>query len=115
MVAGIIVTAVGDELIISYPTELTSTAITAAVLGGPALFLAGHALFKWAVFNRLPTSRLVAILVLVALAPVSQFVPPLILAAGATLVVAAVAVFDTWSAHHTMQPHIPTQPKKERA
>ena len=49
MVAGIIVTAVADELTIAHPGGHTSAATAAVILGGPALFLAGHALFKWAV------------------------------------------------------------------
>lgn len=45
MVAGVIVTAVGDELTIAHPAEDPSVAATLAVLGGPALYLAGIALF----------------------------------------------------------------------
>jgi hypothetical protein len=40
------------------------------MLGGTALFLAGHAFFKWAMFGLLPWSRLVAIAALAALIPV---------------------------------------------
>ena len=95
MVAGIIVAAVGDELTIAHPGGVTSPATVAVVLGGPALFLAGHALFKWAVFARISVPRLVAIVVLAALVPLSQLIPPLALAAAATFVVALVAVWDT--------------------
>jgi low temperature requirement protein LtrA len=95
MVAGIIVAAVGDELVIAHPGGHTSAATAAAVLGGPALFLAGHALFKRLVFGRLSPPRLVGIAALAALVPVSLVVPPLALAAAAVLVVAAVALSDT--------------------
>jgi low temperature requirement protein LtrA len=95
IVAGIIVSAVGDELVIAHPGGHTGAATTATVLIGPALFLAGHALYKWAVFNRLSVSRLLAIVALAILAPVSLAVPPLALSGGATLVVAAVAIWDT--------------------
>ena len=46
MVAGIIVTAVGDELVIAHPFGHAGPDTVATVLGGPALFLAGHLLFK---------------------------------------------------------------------
>jgi low temperature requirement protein LtrA len=46
MVAGIIVTAVGDELAIAHPSGHADDAAIAVILGGPALFLLGHALFK---------------------------------------------------------------------
>jgi low temperature requirement protein LtrA len=94
MVAGIIVAAVGDELTIAHPGGPTSAATAAAVLGGPALFLAGHFLFKWAVFGALSAPRLAAIVALAALVPVSLVVPPLALAGAATLILAAVVVYD---------------------
>jgi len=68
------------------------------------LFLAGHALFKWAVFNHVPISRLSAMFVLALLLPVSLIVSPLVLAAAATLVVAGVAVRDSWYVRHTAWP-----------
>ena len=51
MVAGIIVVAAGDEEVLSRPgaTGVTSTAWL--VLGGSALFIAGHAAFKMAVWR----------------------------------------------------------------
>jgi len=95
MVAGIIVTAVADELIIARPDAHSDPATTAVVLGGGALFLAGHALFKWALSGRLYASRLVAIVALGALAPVGMVASPLPLAAAATLVLVMVACWDT--------------------
>jgi low temperature requirement protein LtrA len=98
MVAGIIVTAVGDELVIAHPGGRASVATTTTVLLGPALFLAGHALFKRVVFGRLSVPRLLAIVALAGLWPVGPAVSPLLLALVATLVVAAVAVSDTRTA-----------------
>jgi low temperature requirement protein LtrA len=95
MVAGIIVAAVGDELVIAHPGGHASVATTTAVLLGPALFLAGHALFKRMVFGRLSVARLLAIAALAGLWPVGTALAPLLLASVATLVVAAVAVSDT--------------------
>lgn len=94
MVAGVIVTAVADELVISHPTEHGSAAITATVLGGPALFLFGHFLFKRAVFATVSVSRLVALAVLAALIPVGDLVSPLAFEAIAAAVVVGVAVAD---------------------
>jgi low temperature requirement protein LtrA len=98
MVAGIIVTAVGDELVIAHPGGHASMTTTTTVLLGPALFLAGHALFKRVVFGRLSVPRLLAIVALAGLWPVGPAVSPLLLALVATLVVAAVAVSDTRTA-----------------
>jgi low temperature requirement protein LtrA len=46
IVAGIILYAVGDELTIAHPTDALSRAEVVAVVGGPALYLLGHALFR---------------------------------------------------------------------
>ena len=55
------VTAVGDELIIAHPTGSTDLPTAAVVLGGPALYLIGHALFKRAVFGLMSIPRVAAI------------------------------------------------------
>ena len=99
MVAGVIVTAVGDDLVIHHPGGHADVATTNTVLLGPALFLAGHALFKRVVFGRLSLSRLLAIAALAVLWPLGPSLAPLLLASVATLVVAAVAVSDTRTAH----------------
>jgi low temperature requirement protein LtrA len=95
MVAGIIVTAVGDELVIGHPLGDADVATIAAVLGGPALFLAGHALFKYLIFGVVSRARLVAIGLLAAFVPLAMTVPPLAIIAFATAVVAGVAVHES--------------------
>jgi low temperature requirement protein LtrA len=101
MVAGIIVAAVGDELVIAHPGGHTDAALAAVVLGGPALFLAGHVLFKRSVFGLMSWHRLAAIAVLASLAPVSLVIPPLDLSAAATLVLWAIAAWDARTYPHT--------------
>jgi len=61
MVAGIIAVAAADELTVAHPRELGTLVSVTLTLGGIALFLAGHALFKWAVFGALSWPRVVAI------------------------------------------------------
>jgi low temperature requirement protein LtrA len=97
MVAGIIVTAVADELVIAHPGGHLSAATTAVTLGGPALFLAGHALFKHTVFDHPSWPRMIAIAALVVLAPAAAFVPPLALSAAVTVILALVAASDLWA------------------
>jgi len=95
LVAGIIVSAVGDELMIAHPTGHADIATVATILGGPALFLAGHALFKLAVFRVVSVPRLVAIALLAAFVPVALALPPLAIGVVAMLVVVGVAVHET--------------------
>ena len=94
MVAGIIVTAVGDELTITHPLGHASPETVATVLGGPALFLAGHLLFKRAVFGVWSLPRVAAIALLAAIAVIGRDWAPLLLATVALLVVASVPWWD---------------------
>ena len=94
MVGGVIVTAVGDELALGDPTGATATATAATVLGGPALFVAGHALFTAVLFGTVSAARLLGIAALGALAPVASMVSPLTLSLLATLVVGALAAWE---------------------
>ncbi|GAA4628378.1 low temperature requirement protein A [Actinoallomurus vinaceus] len=97
MVAGIIVSAVADELVVAHPHGHVTGGTAAVVLGGPALFVAGHALFKRAVWGHFTTARLLALAALAALAPVSKLVDPLTLSFLALLVMAALAGWDVRS------------------
>jgi low temperature requirement protein LtrA len=60
LIAGIIVSAVGDELVIAHPAEGLSGAELAAVAGGPALYLLGHVGFRWRMTGTPSIKRLVA-------------------------------------------------------
>ncbi|KAB1914341.1 low temperature requirement protein A [Micromonospora sp. AMSO31t] len=99
MLAGIVATAVGDELVIAHPLGHTPRAWAAVILGGPALFLAGRAAFEYAVFARVSRDRPIGILVLFALAPPVLLAPPLAAVVAATAVLLGVAVADTVRAH----------------
>ena len=46
IVAGIIVSAVGDEIVIAHPLDMLSTAELVAVAAGPAIYLLGHVLVR---------------------------------------------------------------------
>jgi len=94
MVAGIIAAAGADELTIAHPGDGAMSATTALILGGPALYLVGNALLKWALWDRLPRSRLVAICALIALVPAAVVSSALVLLVAATLVLVAVALWD---------------------
>jgi low temperature requirement protein LtrA len=100
MIAGIISVAAADELTVAHPGQRGTLASVTLTLGGTALFLAGHALFKWAVFGGLSWPRVVAIAALIALIPVSFAIPTLALTGAAGLIVVGlVAVWDTLASH----------------
>lgn len=101
MVAGIIVTAVADELTVAGPRHPMTVATGVAVLLGPALFLAGHLFFQRAVSTCWVPSRLIGLAALLLLIPVATVTEPIVLALLTTLVVMAVAVSDTLRARET--------------
>ncbi|MFR9775730.1 low temperature requirement protein A [Micromonospora sp. MS34] len=94
MVAGIVVTSVGIELVIAHPLGHSRPAWGAVVLGGPALFLAGRAAFEYTVFARVSRSRMIGLLALAAAIPGTLHLPPLLSSVAATAVLAGVAISD---------------------
>jgi low temperature requirement protein LtrA len=94
MVAGTVAIAVGYELVIAHPLGHTDPAWIGVILGGPILFLAGRALFEYAVFARVSRSRLVGALVLAAMSPAMILLPPLAVAITPAVVLAGVATAD---------------------
>ena len=99
MLAGIVATAVGDQLVIAHPLGHTQPAWVAVILGGPALFLAGRAGFEYAVFARVSRERPIGVLVLAALTPPMLLMPPLLPAIAATAVLTGIAIADAARAH----------------
>jgi low temperature requirement protein LtrA len=104
MVAGIIAIAAADELTVAHPGEHATLASVALTLGGTALFVAGQAFFKWAMFGVLPFSRAVAIAALAALIPVGFAIPTLALSSVAGLIVVGLAVWDTLTHREPVRP-----------
>jgi low temperature requirement protein LtrA len=85
LVAGIILAAVGDELVIAHPTDVLPAAELAAVAGGPALYLFAHVLFRLRMAGTLSWKRLGGGLACVAAGFLGALIPALALA---TLLVA---------------------------
>src|SRR5207244_12334571 len=80
------------DLTIAHPRGDTPAATAAAILAGPALYLAGNALFNFSLSGRIPRSRLVAIGALVLLVALAPAVDPLVLSTAATLVTVMLAL-----------------------
>jgi low temperature requirement protein LtrA len=94
MVAGIIVAAVGDELVIAHPTEELPAKEVAAVAAGPALYLLAHVAFRARMAGSLSRKRLAGVLGCIAVGFAAGTAPGLVLAALVTTVLAAVIVAE---------------------
>jgi low temperature requirement protein LtrA len=94
IVVGIVVTAVGDEQVLADPLGQSTWAMTATILGGPALFPAGQPALQVLGHGRMPISHMAGLPVLAALAAA----PPVGRAAGAvrraTVALIAVAAVE---------------------
>ena len=90
LVAGIIVTAVGDELVIARPTEELPGREVAAVVAGPAIYLFGQALFRWRMAGTISGKRLGGAIACVAAAAVGAVTPALVLATLVAAILVAV-------------------------
>jgi low temperature requirement protein LtrA len=97
LIAGIIVNAVGDELVQAHPAQAEPAAM-AIIVGGPLLFLTGTTLFKWVTRQRAwpPLSHLagLALLCVLALLAVPLHLTPVAAAAGTTAILLLVAVWE---------------------
>jgi low temperature requirement protein LtrA len=89
-IAGIILSAVGDELVIAHPAEILPPYEVAAVAAGPAVYLFAHALFGYRLTGSWYKSKLLGTLACVAVGFLGLFVPALALAV--TLVVVLVTM-----------------------
>ena len=94
MVAGIIVWSAGDEKILTSPMSSVTAESAWMILGGPALFLAGHAAFVFVIWRGFPWRRIIGVVLLALLALAAAVFPQIVLAACAAAVVAAVATSD---------------------
>lgn len=94
LVAGIIVVAVSDELVLAHPLGNSEAAVIWTSVGGSALYLFGNLLFKRYVTGRTPLSHLIGIAILAALVPLASHMSPLLVGAATTVVMVLVTVLE---------------------
>lgn len=92
LVAGIIVTAVGNDLVIAHPDGHMTTPYIITLLAGPAIYLLGNALYKKVVYGKVPVSHLAGLAALVVLAPFA-YATDLLMIGGLTTVIMLVVGF----------------------
>jgi low temperature requirement protein LtrA len=97
IVAGIILSAVADELVLKHPTGHSDANIVLSAIGGPLLFLIGTVLFKLDIRGFLQLSHGVGILALCGLAWFAGELTPLMLSVLTSLLLIVVAVWESLS------------------
>jgi low temperature requirement protein LtrA len=94
MVAGIIVGAAADELTVSDPTAPARGPVAWMILGGVALFLAGHTAFKAVIWRVVSWTRVAGVVVLALLGLAAPHLSAVALGGCTAAVVLAVAASD---------------------
>lgn len=95
IVAGIIVNAVGDELVIAHPTEKLPADELAVLAAGPILYLLGHIAFRLRMTATLATRRLIATVLIAAAAAAGAALPALAVAVIVLLILLLLAASET--------------------
>ena len=97
IVAGIIVSAVADELVLKHPDGASDLKTISTAIGGPSLFLIGTILFKLTIRGFLQLSHGVGIIALAILMWFARDLSPLMLSALTTAIMIVVAVWESVS------------------
>jgi low temperature requirement protein LtrA len=97
IVAGIVLSAVADEVVLTHPDGHTDLKTALCALGGPALFLLGTILFKRDIRGWLQPSHGAGIVALLGLGFVAADLSPLVLSLLTTAILIIVAVWEAVS------------------
>jgi low temperature requirement protein LtrA len=97
IVAGIILTAVADELVLTHPAEHSDLRTVLSAIGGPLLFLVGTILFKHTIRGWLQPSHGTGIVVLCGLAWFAGGMSPLMLSIVTTAIMIIIAAWESIS------------------
>jgi low temperature requirement protein LtrA len=107
IVAGILLAAVGDEIVIAHPTDELSDAELVAVVSGPALYLLSLVLLRLRMYGTLTGRRLAGAAACLAIGAIGTFAPALVVAALLFGVLVAVIVGDQLAAHRRRMRSVP--------
>lgn len=97
LIAGVIVCAVADDLVVAHPLDPVKATYAAVLVGGPLVYLLGNALFKRVVYGRFPLSHVIGIGVLLALLPL---LPKVNLLAAGAMTTAVMVLVTVWAAYY---------------
>jgi low temperature requirement protein LtrA len=97
IVAGIVLSAVADEVVLKHPLGHADLKVALTAIGGPILFLVGTILFKHVIRGFLQLSHGVGIIAFAVLSYFALALSPLMLSAATTAILIVVAVWESLS------------------
>ncbi|MGY3616352.1 low temperature requirement protein A [Bradyrhizobium sp. USDA 10063] len=105
IVAGIILTAVSDELVLKHPGGHSDLKTILSAIGGPLLFLVGTILFKLSIRGFLQLSHIAGIVALLVLSWFASELSPLWLSILTTAILIVVAAWESVSLGSASESH----------
>ena len=105
IVAGVIVTAVGDEFALAHPDGHADIKTASAIVGGPALYLIGTLFFRRAMTQRWPRIQLLALAALVIVFAGAGLMSPLVLSLATTAVLVITALAEKGAVAERRESH----------
>jgi len=106
IVAGIIMVAVGDELLIGAPDGTLGTAGMAMMVGGPALYLTGESLFRLRMIGSISPKRALTVAALVAWGALAGAFSALAVSGGVAVALITLAAWEYPGADPAPAPEI---------
>jgi low temperature requirement protein LtrA len=97
LIAGVIVSAAADDLVILHPPERIDWPTAWLLLGGPAIYVAGNGLYKRVVYGRFPLSHWVGLALLALVVPFAFHTDLLMTGGLTTAVMIVVAAWESIS------------------
>jgi low temperature requirement protein LtrA len=94
IIAGIILTALGDELVLAHPVGHMETNVAMVLSGGPAIFLLGSGLFRWMTCGDAPVSHAAGFVLIGLSAAMFWEGPPVALGAATSLSLCLVGAWE---------------------
>lgn len=94
LIAGLILIAVSDELILMHPTHLATSIQTVAIVGGPCLFLVGNLLFKRELLGDYYRGHQLGIITILITTIFHASLSAIVLATLSTIVMLLIALYD---------------------
>jgi len=94
LVGAIIICAVGDELVVSHPSQELNLISLFVLIIGPVIYLLANIIFKWVTFRQIPMSHVFAIVLLLLSIPFIHSLDILVVNALVAIVFIAIGIFE---------------------
>ena len=94
IVAGVILSAVGNELVIAHPDQRIDVLHAVLLILGPGIYVLGNGIYKQVVYRRFPLSHIAGLVMLAVLAPLAFFTDLLMVSGLTTAVLVVVAGWE---------------------